>query len=82
MFESERVLFPSLATRWRDELIEEIASFPQGRHDDQVDALVYALERLRGRGGGSAEGATIGYDGPSLRDDLDGYGLGDLETVF
>jgi hypothetical protein len=54
MFEAGRVLFPEQATPWRDTLIEELASFPTGRHDDQVDALAYALRRLRdtGHGGG------------------------------
>jgi predicted phage terminase large subunit-like protein len=47
LLESGRVLFPANALAWRDELIEELASFPSGRHDDQVDALVYALGRAR-----------------------------------
>jgi phage terminase large subunit-like protein len=42
-----KVLFPSQAPGWRDPLIEELADFPGGGYDDQVDALVYALERLR-----------------------------------
>jgi predicted phage terminase large subunit-like protein len=49
LFEADRVFFPAEQTRWRDELIEEMASFPGVRHDDQVDALVYALDRLRDR---------------------------------
>jgi predicted phage terminase large subunit-like protein len=32
-----------------DELIEECAAFPNGAHDDQVDALTQALIRLSGR---------------------------------
>jgi predicted phage terminase large subunit-like protein len=52
LFEAERVFFPADESRWRDELIEELASFPSGRHDDQVDGLVYALDRLRARRGG------------------------------
>ena len=47
-----RVLFPAQAPAWRDELVEELASFPTGRHDDTVDALVYALEQLRTFGTG------------------------------
>ena len=31
---------------WVDELIEECAAFPNGTHDDQVDALSQALTRL------------------------------------
>jgi predicted phage terminase large subunit-like protein len=46
-FEAGRVLFPSQVVAWRDPLIEELADFPGGKYDDQVDAFVYALERLR-----------------------------------
>jgi predicted phage terminase large subunit-like protein len=31
---------------WTDEFVEELASFPGGAHDDQVDAAVHALARL------------------------------------
>jgi predicted phage terminase large subunit-like protein len=34
-------------TRWADELIDDIASFPAGTHDDLVDSTVYAVTRLR-----------------------------------
>jgi predicted phage terminase large subunit-like protein len=37
---------PSIAP-WVEALIEETAVFPHGRHDDQVDALTQALNRLR-----------------------------------
>jgi hypothetical protein len=37
---------------WWDELEAEIMAFPNGRHDDQVDALVYALLMARGKAGG------------------------------
>lgn len=56
LFESGRVLLPSSAG-WLGAFVEELASFPAGRHDDQVDATVYGLERLRGlrtTGGGLA----------------------------
>lgn len=33
-------------TRWADDLIEEAAAFPNGTHDDQVDALTQALNWL------------------------------------
>lgn len=52
LFEAGRVLFPEASPPWRDDLLEELASFPAGKHDDQVDAVVYALERLRGGSGG------------------------------
>jgi predicted phage terminase large subunit-like protein len=34
-------------TRWAEELIDEIASFPSGEHDDLVDATTLALARFR-----------------------------------
>jgi predicted phage terminase large subunit-like protein len=37
-------------TRWADELVEEVASFPNGDHDDLVDSTTQALLRFR-RGG-------------------------------
>jgi predicted phage terminase large subunit-like protein len=52
LFEAGRVLFPAQALPWRDELVEELAAFPTGRHDDMTDALVYALDRLRSSGTG------------------------------
>lgn len=45
---------PSIAP-WADGLVEEAAAFPNGAHDDRVDALTQALNRLFLRGGqGSA----------------------------
>jgi predicted phage terminase large subunit-like protein len=34
-------------TRWAEELVDEIASFPSGEHDDLVDATTLALMRFR-----------------------------------
>jgi predicted phage terminase large subunit-like protein len=34
-------------TRWAEEVIDEIASFPSGEHDDLVDATTLALMRFR-----------------------------------
>lgn len=34
---------------WVADLLAEIAAFPHGRHDDAVDALTQALNRLRGK---------------------------------
>lgn len=34
-------------TRWAEDVIEEIAAFPSGSHDDLVDASVIALTRFR-----------------------------------
>jgi len=37
-------------TRWGEELVEEVASFPSGEHDDLVDSMTQAILRFR-RGG-------------------------------
>jgi predicted phage terminase large subunit-like protein len=34
-------------TRWAEELVEEVAAFPFGSHDDKVDSTVMALMRFR-----------------------------------
>jgi predicted phage terminase large subunit-like protein len=44
---------PGLAA-WVDDLVEEAAAFPTGKHDDQVDALTQALNRLMVNGGDGA----------------------------
>jgi len=48
LFASGRVWVPP--TRWAEELVEEVASFPSGEHDDLVDSCSQALLRFR-RGG-------------------------------
>lgn len=35
------------ATRWAEEVVEEVAAFPFGSHDDLVDSTVMALLRFR-----------------------------------
>jgi predicted phage terminase large subunit-like protein len=42
---SGRVWVPK--TRWAEELVDEIAAFPAGEHDDLVDATTLALMRFR-----------------------------------
>lgn len=37
-------------TRWAEELVEEIAEFPAGSHDDLLDSTVMALMRFRSGG--------------------------------
>jgi predicted phage terminase large subunit-like protein len=48
IFASGRVWVPQ--TAWAEELVEEVASFPSGEHDDLVDSMSQALLRFR-RGG-------------------------------
>ena len=48
IFASGRVWVPN--THWAEELVEEVASFPSGEHDDLVDSMTQALLRYR-RGG-------------------------------
>jgi hypothetical protein len=42
-FEAGRVLLPREAP-WLAEFVNELLSFPAGRYDDQVDALLLALD--------------------------------------
>ena len=48
IFASGMVWVPN--TSWAEELVEEVASFPSGEHDDMVDSMSQALIRYR-RGG-------------------------------
>jgi predicted phage terminase large subunit-like protein len=48
IFASGRVWAP--AARWAEEVIDEVAEFPAGSHDDYVDTVSMALHRFR-RGG-------------------------------
>ena len=48
LFASGRVWAP--ATRWAEEVIDEVAEFPAGSHDDYVDTVSMAMHRFR-RGG-------------------------------
>lgn len=45
IFESGVVWAPNAA--WAEEVIDEVASFPSGEHDDYVDTVVMALLRFR-----------------------------------
>lgn len=49
-----------LAAAWVDELVDELADFPGGNHDDQVDALSAAVDYLRGHRPGQV--ATVSGD--------------------
>ena len=48
LFASGRVWAP--ATRWAEEVVDEVAEFPAGTHDDYVDTVSMAMHRFR-RGG-------------------------------
>jgi predicted phage terminase large subunit-like protein len=48
LFASGRVWAPN--TQWAEEVIDEVASFPAGEHDDYVDSVSLAMMRFR-RGG-------------------------------
>jgi len=48
IFASGRVWVPD--TSWAEEMVDEVASFPSGEHDDLVDSMTQALLRFR-RGG-------------------------------
>ena len=45
LFASGRVWAPN--TAWAEEVIDEVASFPSGEHDDYVDSVSLALMRFR-----------------------------------
>ena len=45
IFASGMVWVPQI--RWAEELVEEVASFPSGEHDDLVDSMSQALMRFR-----------------------------------
>jgi predicted phage terminase large subunit-like protein len=49
-YEAGRVFFPEGAA-WLADLEDELASFPNGLHDDCVDAISQALNRMRDSGG-------------------------------
>jgi len=34
-------------TQWAEEVIDEVASFPSGEHDDYVDSVSLAMMRFR-----------------------------------
>jgi len=48
LFRSGKVWCPE--TRWADEVVEQMASFPNSEHDDLVDSSTQALIRFRAGG--------------------------------
>lgn len=61
LFSSGKVWAPE--TRWADEVIEEMARFPNAEHDDLVDSSVQALMRFR-------QGGFLRLDSDEDDDDL------------
>ena len=61
IFESGKVWYPA-GEKFADEVIEEIASFPNGDHDDFCDSMTMALMRFR-------QGGFISLDGEEFEDD-------------
>jgi predicted phage terminase large subunit-like protein len=50
ILEARRLILPEIAW-WRQDFIAELTSFPNGAHDDWVDAVTQALNHLRGNSG-------------------------------
>jgi predicted phage terminase large subunit-like protein len=64
IFESGKVWYPS-SQKFAEEVIEEVASFPNGEHDDYCDSMTMALMRFR-------QGGFISLQGEELEDMLPG----------
>lgn len=62
LFSSGKVWAPE--TRWADEVIEELARFPNAEHDDLVDSSVQALMRFR-------QGGFLRLDSDEKEDEID-----------
>ena len=52
----------SFGEKFADEVIEEVASFPNGDHDDFCDSMTMALMRFR-------QGGFVRLDGEEFEDD-------------
>jgi predicted phage terminase large subunit-like protein len=65
--ESGHVRFPADAT-WLPALMDELAAFPEAAHNDQVDAMSQALQKI-GRGAATAKAAqgSLGTPGAAAR---------------
>ena len=64
IFGSGKVWYPA-AQKFAEEVIEEVASFPNGEHDDFCDSMTMALMRFR-------QGGFISLQGEELEDMLPG----------
>ena len=70
LFASGRVWAPN--TQWAEEVIDEVASFPSGEHDDYVDTVSLALMRFR-KGGFVRTLLDEEDELPSFRRKTEGY---------
>jgi predicted phage terminase large subunit-like protein len=70
MFASGRVWAPN--AHWAEEVIDEVASFPSGEHDDYVDTVSLALMRFR-KGGFVRTLLDEEDELPSFRRKFEGY---------
>jgi predicted phage terminase large subunit-like protein len=69
--EAGNVFLPAASIApWIEEFLAECSDFPNGRHDDQVDAMAYALRNFRE---GKTDARTQCAGGPDLSD-LDSSG--------
>ena len=60
IFQSGKVWYPN--RKFADEVIEEVASFPNGDHDDYCDSMTMAIMRFRQGGFVSLQGEDISED--------------------
>ena len=70
LFASGRVWAPN--TQWAEEVIDEVASFPAGEHDDYVDSVSLALMRFR-KGGYIRAELDEPDEAPYFRRKKEGY---------
>ena len=70
LFASGRVWAPN--TQWAEEVVDEVASFPSGEHDDYVDTVSLALMRFR-KGGFVRTLLDEDDEPPAFRRRFEGY---------
>ena len=70
LFASGRVWAPG--TNWAEEVIDEVASFPAGEHDDYVDSVSLALMRFR-KGGYLRTNLDEPEETPQFKRHFEGY---------
>lgn len=80
IIEGGRVLLPD-QSEWLDEFIDESVSFPNGNHDDQVDAVTMAID-IMSRTSISPEAWTLHSDpSQSLNNQTQDFGKSLMKTV-